>query len=76
MQLKVKVVSFPDGTQKWFTEDDVSEVITQWKESLTEQRLRQLNQCAFTVGEVIMPEKDFHRLPEAQRYRETKIIAA
>jgi len=76
MQLKVKVVSFPDGTQKWFRQDDVSEVITQWKESLTEQRLKQLNQCAFTVGEVIMPEKDFHRLPEAQRYHEQRILVS
>jgi len=54
---------------------DVSDVITDWKESLTEQRLKQLANCAFTVGEVIMPESDFHQLPERQRYREKVILS-
>ena len=62
MRLNVKVVSFPDGTQKWFLGEDVSAVITDWKESMSESDLNRYSKCAFTVGEVIMPEKVFHDL--------------
>ena len=75
MQLNVTVISFPDGSSKWMRKGtDVSDVITEWKESLSEKRLKQLAQCAFTVGEVIMPESDFNNLPNNQRVRESIII--
>lgn len=67
MRLNVKVASFPDGTQKWFIHDDASKIVTDWKETLSESDTRKYSECAFTVGEVIMPESVFHNLPNQQK---------